>query len=107
MAKHYGVRITYRSSGPPLVEISQRAKTGHAVSFEDIGGKITRAVMIHFDDKHILFQDELQTDFVGADVRDRSARVIQTAFRRFLVAGDPYLAMPPGVRVEAGRRLNV
>lgn len=100
LSKHYGVRIMYRKNGPPFVEISQRARTGHAESCEDVGRDIIRAVMINFDAKRILFQDDLQEYSHGDDARDKSARVIQAAFRRFVIAGDPYLAMPPFANVR-------
>ena len=93
MSKHYGVRIMYRSTGPPIVEVSQRAKKGHGESVEHLDGDISRVLMMYFDPERVLFRDELHDD--SRDTRDKSARVIQAAFRRFVVAGDPYLAMPP------------
>jgi len=95
---HYGVRVTYRTGRPTTVEVSQANSAGH-YSDDNVPSSlegVTRVVMLRFREDKILFVDDLcdSCDEVALQ-RQRSAGVIQRAFRRFRFRGDPFLAMPP------------
>ena len=107
LSKHYGVRVTYRNSGRPIVDVSQPSSVGHAENAVEMPG--TRACkMIRFRGDRILFTAELDDDqrlvlpTGSLAIHERSAIVIQRAFRRHAALGDPTLPMPP---VKSGTAL--
>ena len=57
----------------------------------------TRASMFRFRADRVLWSASLDDRgrLCCSSKRDESARVIQAAYRRFLAAGEPVLAMPP------------
>ena len=97
LSKHYGVRVTHLRNGISIVDVSEAAKTGHVQDAGDVPADAVHVLMIRFNGAKILFSDELEhSDPPCPELsRERSARIIQSAFRRFLAAGDPTLAMPP------------
>jgi hypothetical protein len=93
LAKHYGVRVTYREHGPPVVDVSQPCESGHAVAIVDRPGAVA-AKMIRFRGDKILFSAVLDDSGRLVSPSDWGATVIQRAYRRRLSMGEPYLPMP-------------
>ena len=98
----FGIRVSYYDVGPPVVEISELAPSGHV--FGDVRRQdASRAVMIRFRGDRILFTGTLEPDdmvecvdpLVDSTIRRHQAAKIQKAFRRFQTMGEPRLTMPP------------
>lgn len=100
LSKHYGVRVTYRTDGRPLVDVSHPSSIGHAENVVERPGTV-KCKMIRFRGDRILFTAELDENdrlvlpMGSLAVHEKSAVVIQRAFRRHAALGDPVLPMPP------------
>lgn len=100
LSKHYGVRVTYRTDGRPLVDVSHPSSIGHAENVVERPGTV-KCTMIRFRGDRILFTAELDENdrlvlpMGSLAVHEKSAVVIQRAFRRHAALGDPVLPMPP------------
>lgn len=92
LARHYGVRVTYRACGRPLVDVSQPCDLGHAVAPRP--GAVA-AKMIRFRGDRILFSAILDSQGRLVSIPHWSATVIQRAYRRRLAMAEPFLPMPP------------
>ena len=98
-----GVRLTYfDGSDTPLAEVSARSEMRDFLSTGSILDDARHVVMVRFSEDEIDFRD-----FVAADssldcppnvedrIRHAGASRIQSAYRRFVVLGEPSLRMPP------------
>lgn len=98
----FGIRVSYYDIGPPVVEISEMAPSGHLDEVV-LRRDAFRAVMIRFRGDAILFTGTLEPDEmvecvderVETTIRLHQAAKIQKAFRRFQAMGEPRLTMPP------------
>lgn len=103
LSRHYGVRVTYRIDGRPVVDVSQPSVVGHAENAVE-RPDTSACKMMRFRGDRILFTVELDEDerlvlpTGSLTIHERSAVVIQRAYRRHVSLGDPTLPWPPVTR---------
>ncbi len=105
LSRHYGVRVTVTTRGPPIVDVSMPAAVGHAENVTERPGTVG-CRMVRFRGDRVLFSVAQDDADKLVTVLEWSARVIQAAYRRHAGRGDPFLPCPPRARASKGDPLR-